>query len=666
MPQLFRRISGVTPLLAFMLIVVGLSACDIQSPQGATPTAVPSSSTSSSTVPISMTLAIPVPTPKDPNAIVTAGFTDPGSLDPALDYESGGIRIIDNVYEPLLFRKKDTTDQFIPMLATKWDISNDGKIYTFQIRKGVKFAEGQDLTPEDVAYSFWRGMMQDAAGGPQWMILQTFFGSNVQSFKDDVVGKQNGNNWIAACEAVKKAVTYDNAGGTVTMHLNKSFGPTLQVLSGPWGSILSKLWVVKQGGWNGDCAGAEKYHDPKPEQDELFKAMNGTGPYKLERWTPGEGLSLLRNDSYWRTEPLYPGGPTGPARIQRVAWKSAKEWGTRLAMLKTGDTDFAATDPQFYTQLDPLVAETCDDLTGQCTLTSNNSAFLRMSRGRPSTVQWQVEMNEQINTTGDNNRIGSGKLDGKGVPPDFFSDVHVRKAFSYSYDWATVIDQILHGDAQQSLGPIPAGMLGYDPNQPHYTHDLTKAAEEFKASNLKSSDGKSLWDTGFTLTYLHTSDATSDNERAQGQILKESLAKINPKFHLEIADEPFAAYRKEWNDGRAPLGPIAWFEDYHDPQDWVLPYLSSQGYYGANSHFPKDLQSKLDSLINQGVDTTDTQARAAIYQQLQNMAYENALYIFSIQPHDRTYEPLYINGTFANPVVTVGAPYYYYALSKGK
>ena len=51
---------------------------------------------------------------------------------------------------------------------------------------------------------------------------------------------------------------------------------------------MSKSWVTKQGGWDGNCANAEKYHDPKVEQSELFKVANGTGPYKLDRWAAGE------------------------------------------------------------------------------------------------------------------------------------------------------------------------------------------------------------------------------------------------------------------------------------------------------------------------------------------------------------------------------------------
>jgi len=556
------------------------------------------------------------PTVKNPDTLIEATIGDAESLDPAWAYDTASGEVIFNVYETLVFLKKDKVDQFVPMLATKWDISPDGKTYTFTIRKGVKFQGGQDLTPEDVAYSFWRGLIQDRAGGPQWILLQPFFGLNVQSFQDDVVNKQFNGDWVKAVQAVEQAITYDNNAGTVTMHLKQPYGPMLQILTGTWASIVSKPWVIQQGGWNGDPATAQQYHNPTAEKDELFKVMNGTGPYKLDRWAPGEEIDLVRNDNYWLTQPLWDGGPSGPARVQRVVIKIISEWGTRFATFKTGDADIAYVDRQYISQVDPLVKETCDYQTGNCSMTNANGS-LRLYKGLPSVQADVIFFNQAVNTTGGNNTLGSGRLDGNGIPADFFADSHIRKAFNYAFDWDTYIKQVWNGEAQQALGPIIAGELGFDPNQAHYSFDLTKAADEFKASTLKSADGKSLWDTGFYLQYIYNTG--NDQRRVAGEILKADLAKINPKFHLSVVDEPWPVFLKDQTDSRLPLFMLGWLEDFHDPQDWVSPFLASGGTYAGTQHFPKDLQTQLDQLINQGVQTSDPQARAKIYQQLQNL-----------------------------------------------
>src|SRR5207253_6252757 len=170
--------------------------------------------------------------PKDnhPDTIVEAGAADPQSLDPAWAYDTASAEVIMQVYETLLFMKKDKIDEFVPMIAEKLpDVSSDGKTYTFTIRKGIKFHNGDDLTPEDVAYSLWRGLIQDRSGGPQWIMLQPFFGLDVQSFKDNVVDKMNGGDFAKGCEAVKKAVTFDNNANTVTLHLAAPYGPMMQI-----------------------------------------------------------------------------------------------------------------------------------------------------------------------------------------------------------------------------------------------------------------------------------------------------------------------------------------------------------------------------------------------------------------------------------------------------
>jgi peptide/nickel transport system substrate-binding protein len=676
----------VTIMTVAIVVTLTMAACaPAATPVPVAPTSAPTAASTPAPAaetpasPVATPAATPVTTPsaptsaapagsataKNPDTIVEATYGDPESLDPAWAYDTASGEVIFNVYQTLVFPKKDSTTEFVPMLATKWDISSDGMTYTFTIRKGVKFQDGQDLTPEDVAYSFWRGMIQDRAGGPQWIMLQPFFGLDVQSFKDDIVTKQFNGDWTKAVQAVEKAVTFDNNAGTVTLHLKQPYGPMLQILSGTWASVVSKPWVIQQGGWDGTPATAEKFHDPAAEKDELFKIMNGTGPYKLDQWLPSQEVDLVRNDNYWMTDPMWDGAPTGPAKIQRVVIKDIPEWGTRFAMLKTGDADLITVDRQYVAQVDPLVKGTCDYKTNQCTPTSNADGTLRLYQGLPTLIGDTIFLNENVNTTGGNNMLGSGQLDGNGIPANFFSDMNIRKAFNEAFDWDTYIKQIWNGEAEQMLGPIIDGELGFDPNQAHYSYNPDQAAADFKASTLKSADGKSLWDTGFYIQYVYNTG--NDQRRVAGEILQADLAKINPKFKVAVFDEPFPVLLKDQVAGRMPLFMLGWQEDYHDPQDWVVPFLATGGTYGGTQHFPADVQKQMDQLITQAVQESDPQARAKLYGQLQNMAYENALNIFLVQRQERHYEQLWMNGWYYNPTYPGATPVgeYFYVLSKG-
>jgi peptide/nickel transport system substrate-binding protein len=669
-----RHLRRLRVLSLTTMALLLFTACDAAPAPTASPIAAPaapaaSTATTAGAAASTATTAPPAPAAgagpalKNPDTIVVSTFGELATLDPAWSYDVSSAEVFANIYETLIAAKREKTSEFVGLLATKWDAAPDGKSYIFTIRKGVKFHNGEDLTPEDVAYSFWRGMMQDRAGGPQWILLQPFFGLNVQSFKGDVVEKLNNKDWAQACAAVKQTVTFDNAADTVTMHLKQPYGPMLQILTGGWGSVLSKPWVIKQGGWNGDCATAQKYNDPKQEESELFKVANGTGPFKLERWATGEQISLVRNDNYWLREPLWPGGPSGPAKIARIVIKYVKEWGTRFAAFKAGDADIINVDAQFISQMEPLVKETCE--YGKDCAPTHPNGFARVYTRLPSPTNTIIGLNQLVNVTGGNNRVGSGKLDGKGAPPDFFADLHVRKAMNYCFDWQTLIKQVLNGEAEQNYGPIIDGSLGYDPAQPHYSLDPAKCADEFKAAAVKSPDGKSLWDIGFVAQFVYTTgDATG---KSIAEILQTNVAKVNPKFQIMPVEEPFAEEINEIQSGRLPFFNLGWTEDFHDPHDWVFPYLASSGAFSGSQHFATPLQDQLDALIQQAVGAPDPAQRAKLYQQLQNMAYENALDVFLTQPQLRHYEQSWIHGWYYNPLIfgSTMPGSYFYGLTKG-
>jgi peptide/nickel transport system substrate-binding protein len=657
------------PMIALsMLLLISLlvTACGAAAsptpapPAAATATTAPGqpTATTAPSQPTATAAATPVSL-KNPGTIIYATIGDPQSLDPAWEYDTASGQVVFNVYETLVFPKRESTSEFAPMLATTYTISSDNMTYTFDIRQGVKFQQGQDLTPEDVAYSLWRAMIQDRAGGPGWILLQPFFGLEVTGFKSDVVTNQFNGDFVKATQAVEQAITYDNSAGTVTMHLKQPFGPMLQILAGTWASIVSKDYVTSLGGWDGDPTTAEKFWNPDANASVLFDKMNGTGPYMLERWAPNQEVDLTANPNYWVTEPLWEGGPTGPASIGRAIIQNISEWGTRFAEFKTGDADIVYVDTQYISQIDPLVKETCD-ASGNCT-TTNPNGIARLFKGLPEVENAAIYLNQAVNDSGGNNFLGSGKLDGNGVPPDFFSDIHIRKAFNYCFDWKTYIDQVWNGEAIQNYGPIIKGELGYNPDQAHYSFDLQKCTDEFNASTLKSADGKSVMETGFYMQFIYNTG--NDQRKSAGDLLAANLLKVNPNFHLQVTGEPFALELSDQVAGRLPLFMLGWLEDYHDPNDWVVPFLSSGGTYSAYQGFPQALQQQLDQLIQQGVSTADEQKRAQIYGELQNLSYENALDIFVIQPLGRFYEQMWIHGYYVNPIF--GPNVYFYVLSKG-
>ncbi len=294
----------------------------------------------------------------DPDTLTVASFGDPLVLDPAACYDTASGQVLQNIYETLVFYDDIKTDAFVPQLAESWEVSEDGTVWTFQIREGVKFHEGGDLTPSDVAYSFQRGLLQGGYSTPQWLLAEPFFGVGI----DDITGlvddfesaddretllANDPEVLVAACETVKSKIVADDEAGTVTMTLAQAWGPFLATIANNWGAVMDMEWVIENGGWDGSCDTWQNYYS-MADADNPFRAItNGTGAYVLDHWTPDQEVILTAFDGYWDE----------PAKTERVALLNISEFGTRFAMLQAGDADIIAVPAENRAAVDPMVGE---------------------------------------------------------------------------------------------------------------------------------------------------------------------------------------------------------------------------------------------------------------------------------------------------------------------
>jgi peptide/nickel transport system substrate-binding protein len=329
-------------------------------------------------------------------------------------------------------------------------------------------------------------------------------------------------------------------------------------------------------------------------------------------------------------------------------------------MTQAGDADIVIVNRENVGQIDPLVGERCTydpalETHGACVNESDQPLTLYI--GGPQSTHTDVFFNFNIANTGGNPFLGSGKLDGNGIPPDFFSDEHVRKAFNYCFDWETYIQDALVGEAVQTLTiPIP-GMPGYDPDAPHYSYDPDKCVEEFQASTLKSEDGQSLWDVGFRLQVAYNTGNTTRQTIAQ--ILSTNLAQINEKFQVEIIGLPWPTFLRAQRDRSLPLFIVAWAEDIHDPHNWYVPYLT--GTYGRRQSLPEEIMGAFQEKVNAGVAESDPAKRQPIYQELNQQVHDLAPQILLATATQRYYLQRWVTGWFYNPIYSGD---YFYSLSK--
>ena len=628
---------------ALMVVALVLVACGTPATPPPPPAQTPApGETPAPTTPPADTPAPPPPTEiKNPDTFISCTISEPDSMDYSYMYDNASYEIVFNVYEPLLFYNRQKVDDFVPLIAEEMpEVSEDGTTYTFKIRQGIKFHEGGDLTPSDIAYSWWRTMVQDRSGGPAWVLLEPLTGE----YAIDSIAEEMGDE--AACEFIKSTVVPDDENWTVTFHLPKPFGAFLSIVSTGWGVANDKEWIAEIGGWDGDCATWRDYHDPEDIESELFSAMNGTGPFKFDHWTPGEEIVLVRNDDYWQTEPLWEGAPTGPAALQRAVWKYINEWGTRYAAFEAQDCDQMWVPRQYVSQADGLVREQWNavDMSDPSTMTIlNENGMARSFINLPSVNSADIFMNQNVNVEGGNQYLGSGEFDGNGIPPDFFSDIHVRKAFNYCFDYDTFIEEAWVGEAIRHRGPVISGILGYNPDQEVPQYDLAKCEEEFRLAW----DGE-LWNTGFYLVAVYNSG--NDQRRTAAEILEAGVESVNDNFSIAVLDVPFATVLDEITSSRMPLFIIGWIEDYHHPHNWVQPYMHSLGNWSQFQAFPQELYDRYDARIAECLELPFGPEAEACYFDLNAMAIEDAIDVFMTQGTGREYLQNWVQGYYYNPI----------------
>jgi peptide/nickel transport system substrate-binding protein len=650
-----------------LVITMGVSACrgGGQAPAGEPEGTVPATLGETSEAGPAAAPESKVPA----DTLVQVGIGEPQSLDPPWTYETAGSGLQANIYEGLLYFDREKPDAYVPALATDWQVSDDGLTYTFTIRDGVTFHEGGTLEPHDIAYSLQRGLLQSRSEGPMWLFLEPLLGtSSIEDLAVETAGLSAAEGQpkptleqvpdaakAQVCEAVKAAVGSDDQAKSVTLRLTSPAPWFPQLLSQPWASVLDQEWMAEQGDWNGDCGNWAEYFDPEAQESVLFDRANGTGPYTLGSWKKGQEITLEANGDYWRTEPIWEGGPSGPPALQHVVLQFVEEWGTRFAKLQAGEADVVAVPRAQIDQLEPLIHTEylgADEQAESKVINENGS--LKLFRGYPSVSAEAAIMNFNVNTEGGKEFIGSGALDGEGVPADFFSDEHVRRAFNYCFDWETYLQDAMRGEGVQTRGPIIAGLQGYSEDSTIYSFDPDQCKSE-----LEQAWGGQVAANGFKLVAAYNQG--NEARQTAAEILADNLAQVDPRYVVEPQGLEWPTFLDATNSHKVPLFFLGWLEDYHDAGNWVHPFMHSAGAYSAGQGFPAEMQAQFDGLIEQALVETDSAKRSQTYAELQRLAIEEAIDIFMAQATGRFYINRAVSGWFNNPL-TPGL--WYYALSK--
>ncbi|MFC5583609.1 ABC transporter substrate-binding protein [Nitratireductor kimnyeongensis] len=234
---------------------------------------------------------------------------------PHLDPTASAAAAIDEILYSNLFQgltRIGRNGEVLPALAESWEVSDDGKIYTFKLRSGVTFHDGTTFDAEDVKFTLDRARAEDSTNAQKQL--------------------------FAAIDTVEV--------------IDPS---TIQVtLSSPQGSFLYNL------GW-GDAVVVA------PESAETNKEKPiGTGPFKFDKWAKGSSVTLVKNPDYWGE----------PVALEKAEFRVVPDAAAAIPALLSGDVQafpqMPAGDALIQIESDPRFVVAIGVTEGETILSTNN------------------------------------------------------------------------------------------------------------------------------------------------------------------------------------------------------------------------------------------------------------------------------------------------------
>ncbi len=417
------------------------------------------------------------------------------------------------IYEGLLSLNKDLDIE--PSLAESYELSEDKKTITFKIREGVKWHDGTPFTADDVKFTF------DLACNPKYNGPYTMYVENIKGYDDFKSGKTQ------ELEGVKKI---DDK--TVEITTNEVYASALINFGYMIKIVPNHIWN------NGDVETIQK-------DTNLIRNPIGTGPFKLENFTPDQSVELAANDDYWNGRP----------NIDKYIFKLVSE--------ETVDAQLANSEI---------------DITGVGSIGEEDIENYKKQG---------FNLEEITNN--------AYQYIGLNLEKSEFSDKKVRQAFAYAINRESIVKDVLNGHGEIANNPFPSNNWAHPNGLNEYKYDPEKAIDLLKESGWEyKKEEKKMYYEGkpFKFTLKYTSGDESKNKYAL--ILQQNFKDIG--IELELKPMEFATMTSDVKKGEFD-GFLMGTANFYDG-DLSANYLSTltppNGY-----NYARFKNEKVDELIKE-------------------------------------------------------------------
>jgi peptide/nickel transport system substrate-binding protein len=436
--------------------------------------------------------------------LVFGTSSDPVVLDGILVSDGESLRAIDQMFEGLV-TLEDGGTEIEPALATEWEADEDGTAWTFQLREGVTFHDGEEFNAEAVCANFDRwynftGSFQNPNATYYW---QTVFGGFAEVDPD-------------FAESVPETSLFDSCvvDGDLEVTIN---------LTSPSASFISALALTNF--TMASPAALEEYGADEGEIDDegIFRPTGtygtenptGTGPFMFESWTRNDRLVMTRNPDYWGDF---------PGNVETLIFRPIADNAARLQALQTGEINgYDLVEPQDFETIDS------DENLQLLERPAFNVGYIGFSQGR-------------------------------GDSPT--AEKAVREAIAHAINRQEIVDAFYAGQGEVAHAFMPPELFGYTDDVTKYDYDPDAAQQILDDAGIDTPvEITFAYPTDVTRPYMPDPQA---NFEAMVADLEECCFTVTQRSAVWSPD-----YLDNATNGRYDLYLLGWTGDFGDPDNFL-------------------------------------------------------------------------------------------------
>ena len=484
-----------------------------------------------------------------PTSLVVEEESQPDSMDPAVSYETSGWEIVDQVYQPLVAPDRSSETTYVGVLAHDWTVSSDGMTYTFSLRQGVTFSNGDPFNAYVMWFSIYRTLLMNQA--PAWILGQNLAPGNGVSFNitDTILNSINYTNPSANDLTYMTSPNQSlqvNGPNQLIIHLGYGYNG-----QAPYSAFLATLTSVTAMAVDPNVVEANGGVVAGERNNWMETHALGTSFYKLQSWIQGQSVTLVKNENYWGTnistnERNY---AIQPAILDNINFYY-KPTSTMIADLRSNSAQIILAPTSQYGVLSQIQGVTASILP---------PAF------------------------GSSQNVFFVYMDPYAFAP--FQDRRVREAIANAIDYKSIIHSVLNDLATQWVGPVPPGFPYYNESMAGlkpYEFDPVKAAHLLAEAGYKSTlpDGTTLNGAGKefpSVNFLYDADSSTEGQVAE--IISTELHSIG--INIVLTPITFKQYSSiitstsNLDTTPYPFGISFYSEDYTASIDYVSAFTQT-------------------------------------------------------------------------------------------